>query len=93
MKGSLKTKPALTQFLILLAVTLCCFFIIGAIGGLILSMVSGVSLNEMTDLDKLDISKPEVINFLRGLQVVQFISLFLIPTWICTWLFTDYRKK
>jgi uncharacterized protein len=93
MKGSLKTKPALNQFLFLFGVTLASFFILGAIGGLAISISSGISISELTEIDKLDLSRPEVINLLRGLQVVQFVSLFLVPVLICSWFLTDNRKK
>lgn len=93
MQGFLKTKPALNQFLILISVVLVSFFVLGLVGTLALSAITGISIDQMADLSKLDFNKPGTINFLRGMQFVQFISLFVVPTIICTWLFTADRKK
>lgn len=93
MKGFMKTKPALNQFLILVSVVLVCFFVIGLIGTFLLSAVTGISLKEMMDLSKLDFNKASAVNFLRGMQAVQFVSLFVVPTFICLWLFSTDHKK
>ncbi|MFZ9387713.1 MAG: CPBP family intramembrane glutamic endopeptidase [Chitinophagaceae bacterium] len=93
MQGFLKTKPALNQFLILVSVVLVSFFVVGLIGTLVLAAATGIGIGEMADLAKIDLSKPGVIGFLRGLQFVQFLSLFVVPTIICTWLFSENRKK
>ncbi len=93
MQGFLKTKPALNQFLVLVSVVLVCFFILGLIGTLALSAVTGIGITEMSDMSKVDFSRPGVIGFLRGMQLVQFISLFIVPVIICTWLFSEDRKK
>lgn len=93
MRGLLKTKPAYNQLLMLVSVVLVSFFIIGLMGTLLLSAVTGISLSEMQDLSKLDFNQPSVINFLRGMQLVQFISLFIIPVFICTRLFSMKPKN
>jgi len=93
MKGLLKTKPALHQFLILLCVVLVSYFVLGLIGTFILSAVTGIPVTEMTDMSKMDFSKPGVISFVRGLQVVQFISLFIVPVFICSRLFSTHSRK
>lgn len=93
MQGFLKTKPAINQFLILISVVLVSFFVLGLIGTLLLSALTGIGITEMSDMSKVDFSKPGAINFLRGMQLVQFISLFIVPTLICTWLFSENRKK
>jgi membrane protease YdiL (CAAX protease family) len=93
MKGLLKTKPALNQFLILISVVLVSFFVIGLICTFILSAITGIPVTDMADMSKMDFSKPGVISFVRGLQVVQFVSLFLVPAFICLWLFSADHKK
>ncbi len=93
MRGLLKTRPAYSQILMLVSVVLVSFFIFGLMGTLILSAVTGISLSEMQDLSKLDFNQPSVINFLRGMQLVQFISLFIIPVFVCAWLFSTEPKK
>lgn len=93
MQGFLKTKPAFNQFLILISVVLVSFFVLGLIGTLVLSSVTGIGISEMSDMSKMDFTKPGAIHFLRGMQLVQFISLFIVPTLICTWLFSENRKR
>jgi uncharacterized protein len=89
MKGLLKTKSAWNQFLIMISITLVSFFLLGGvIGMLILSSVTGLSLQEMMDISTLDFSKESTILFLRGMQVVQFITLFVIPVFFCARLFS-----
>lgn len=93
MRGLLKTRSAINQFLMLVSVVLVCFFILGLVGTLVLSAATGIGISEMSDMSKVDFSKPGAIAFLRGMQLVQFISLFIVPTIICTWLFSENSKK
>jgi len=93
MRGLLKTKSAGNQFLLLVSIALVSFFLVGLIGTVILSALTGMDIKEMSDMTKWDYSKPATINFIRGMQIIQFISLFLIPTFICARLFsTDTRQ-
>jgi membrane protease YdiL (CAAX protease family) len=93
MKGLLKAKSPGMQFLILISFALASFFIIGLIGTVILSQVSGMSLDTMSDPSKWDYNSTTLITVIRGMQVIQFISLFLIPTFLCAWLFSTNSKK
>ena len=93
MKGLMKTKSASNQFLLLICVVLVCFVGLGVVGTMILSAVTGIGLSEMADPSKLDLTKPVYINMLRGMQAVQFFSLFVAPTFICSWLFSSNHKK
>ena len=82
MKGLLKTKSAGNQFLLLVSISLVSFFLVGLIGTVILSALTGMDIKEMSDMTKWDYSKPATINFIRGMQLIQLISLLLIPTFI-----------
>jgi membrane protease YdiL (CAAX protease family) len=93
MKGLLKTKSAGMQFLLLISIALFSFFILGLAGTLILSAVTGIPVLELSDMSKLNFDKPGVITFIRGMQVVQFISLFVVPVFIAAWLFSTDTKK
>ncbi len=94
MKGFLKGRSAGTQLLILISVALVSFFILGGlIGPLVLSRMAGINIVELADMSKWDYSKPGMIGFIRGMQVVQFISLFLIPSWLCAEFFSHHSKK
>jgi membrane protease YdiL (CAAX protease family) len=88
MNGLLKGKSAGTQFLILIGITLGSFFILGLIGTLILSRITGVGISEMSDVSKWNAGNPGIITVIRGMQVVQFLCLFLIPSIICARLYS-----
>jgi len=94
MKGLLKTKSPGTQLLILISIALVSLFLIGGmIGPLTLSAITGVSPTEFLDTTKLNFNKPGIITYIRGLQIFQFISLFIIPTFLCARLFSTDSKK
>lgn len=88
MKGLLKGKSAGTQFLILIGITLGSFFILGMLATVILGRVTGIGLTEMSDISKWDATNPKIIGLIRGMQIVQFFCLFLIPSYICARLFS-----
>jgi uncharacterized protein len=93
MRGLLKSRPAWSQFLLLISICLVSFIIVGTIGTLILAKLSGMGLKELSDISKWDYSKPNTIFLLRGMQIVQFITLFVLPVFLCSRLFsTDIRK-
>jgi len=93
MKGLLKSKSAGSQFVLLTGIALTSFFILGLAGTLILSAVTGIPVLEFSDMSKLDYNKPGIITFLRGMQVIQFISLFIVPVFISANLFSTDVKK
>ncbi|MEO7923736.1 MAG: type II CAAX endopeptidase family protein [Chitinophagaceae bacterium] len=93
MKGLLKGKPAGTQLLILISIALLSLFILGLAGTMILSAMTGINITEISEPAKWDMSKPGFLGFLRGMQVVQFIALFLIPTFLCARLFSTDTNK
>jgi membrane protease YdiL (CAAX protease family) len=93
MKGLLKSKSAGIQFLILVSIALASFFLIGLIGTVVLANVTGMSLTTMSDPSKWDYNNGTLITVIRGMQVIQFVSLFLIPSFICARLFSTDSKK
>ena len=93
MKGLLKSKSAGSQFVVFISIAVVCLVLLGAIGALILTSVTGIKLTEINDASKMDFSKSGTIDFLRGMQIVQFISLFLIPTFLCATLFSTNTKQ
>jgi uncharacterized protein len=93
MKGLLKAKPPGTQFLILISIALASFFLIGILGTLLLSKISGMDLETMSDSSKWDYNSETLTTVIRGMQVIQFISLFLIPSFLCAWFFSTDSKK
>jgi len=93
MKGLLKSKKAGTQLLILISIALASFFIIGLLGTVILSKVSGMSLEAMSDSSKWDYNSGTLVTVIRGMQIIQFITLFVVPTFLCAWFFSTDSKK
>ena len=66
MKGLLKSKSAGNQFLLLISIALVSFFLLGLVGTMILSAITGINVTELSDSSKWDFSKPGIINFIRG---------------------------
>ncbi|MDZ4808423.1 MAG: type II CAAX endopeptidase family protein [Bacteroidota bacterium] len=93
MKGLLKAKSPGTQFLILISIALASFFLIGILGTVLLSKISGMDLETMSDSSKWDYNSPTLITVIRGMQIIQFVSLFLIPSFLCAWFFSTDSKK
>lgn len=77
-----KKSPAWAQLLMFFGLAAGCFIILSLIGTLILSKITGLSLLEMSDPDKWDYSNPALLTFLRGMLVIQFFSLFIIPVFL-----------
>lgn len=76
-----KTHPFL-QLLIFAGIAVGCFMIFGFIGTLVLAKVTGLDLMELSDPDKWDYSNPALLSFIRGMLVIQFIGLFIIPVFV-----------
>lgn len=93
MRGLLKAKPAGTQLLILISIALVSLFLFGLLGTVVLSGITGINLMSLSDSSKWDYTNPGIITFIRGMQVVQFIALFLVPTFLGAWLFSTDSKK
>ncbi len=88
MKGLLKSKSPGSQLLLVISIALVSFFLISAIiGPLILGAITGISLKEFTEIAKGNFTNPNSITFIRGLNLLQFLGLFLIPCFICAHLF------
>jgi uncharacterized protein len=93
MKGLLKGKKPATQLLVLVSVTLGSFFLFGLLGTVILSRVTGMDLMTMSDTTKWNAADERIVWVIRGMQLVQFICLFLIPCFICARLFSLDASK
>ena len=88
MKGLFQHKTAGQQFFLLLSLSLFSFFVIGLLGTYALTIITGISLEQFGALDTLDPKHPWLPFFIRGMQAVQFIGLFLIPSWFAGKYFT-----
>lgn len=93
MNGSLKSRPPGIQFIIFICITIGCFLIAGMIGTFILSAITGVDIKTMADADKWDSNTPSVVSLIRGMQIVQFVALFVLPVYICSRLFSTDAQR
>ncbi|HMT74469.1 MAG TPA: CPBP family intramembrane metalloprotease [Chitinophagaceae bacterium] len=93
MRGFLKNKPAFNQLLIVAGVTLMSLFVIGAIGSLIVSFVAGVPFSEMADTKNWNYSSPKTIFVVRGMLLVQFFALCVIPSYVAARLFGENNSR
>jgi membrane protease YdiL (CAAX protease family) len=76
-----KVHPLL-QVLIFAGIAAGCFLIVGTIGSAILASASGIDIMTLADPDKWDYSNPAMLTFLRGMMVIQFLSLYIIPVFL-----------
>jgi hypothetical protein len=78
----LKTRPAWSQLLIFIGLAFGCFLVLSLVGMFILANITGFDIMAMGDETKWDYSNPATITFLRGLLCIQFISLFVLPSFL-----------
>jgi len=56
--------------------------IFGFIGTFILAKATGIDLITISDPDKWDYANPSLLTFLRGMLVIQFFALYIIPVFL-----------
>ena len=76
-----KVHPFL-QLIIFTGMALGCLMIFGFIGTLILAQVTGMDVTVLSDPDKWDYADPGLLTFVRGMLVIQFVALFIIPVFL-----------
>lgn len=79
MRGLLKSKSPLNHFLLLVSIALASLFIIGFVGTLVLSKITGIDIVTMSDSSKWKYNDGNVVTMIRGMQIIQFVSLFYFP--------------
>jgi len=80
MQTYLKTKPVWQQLLLFLGMAFGIFIVVSLIGSTILSAATGVSLLQMADAGKFTPGDEKILNFIRGMLLLQFLGLFVIPS-------------
>jgi len=88
----LKTRPALAQLFIFIGLAFGCFIVISLISTLILAKMTGLSIEVMSDPSKWDYTDPALLTYLRGMSLTQFLSLFMIPSFLFAY-FSDPRPN
>jgi membrane protease YdiL (CAAX protease family) len=80
MQTYLKSRPIWIQLSLFIGMAFGIFICLSIFGALILSNVTGISLFQLQDTSKWDPNNPGMIVFIRGLLVLQFLGLFVIPS-------------
>lgn len=86
----LKTRPAWIQLMIFISMAFGIFIVISLIGVMILSSITGINVMEMGDPANWDFDDPSLLGFIRGMLVIQFVGLFLLPSIVFAY-FADSR--
>ena len=79
MQSYLKTRPVGIQLLLFIGMAVGIFTIFSAIGMSILSSITGISIFDVSNISKWS-ANPKMLVYVRGMLLVQFLGLFLIPT-------------
>lgn len=80
MQTYLKTRPVWIQLLLFLGMAFGIMMAVFLIGGVIMSSLTGVSLLEMGNTASWDVNDPKTLTLVRGMLLLQFLGLFLIPS-------------
>ncbi len=78
----LKNKPAWAQLFMFLGLAFGSFIILSFIGMLVLANMTGLNILEMSDSSKWDYENPALLVFVRGMLLIQFLFLFIVPCFL-----------
>lgn len=76
-----KVHPFL-QVLVFIGLSFGMFLIVGTIGTLLLTSITGKSLSYIADVQNWDMSDPQTLVIVRGQLIIQFLSFFLLPAFL-----------
>lgn len=79
MQSYLKTRPVFIQLLLFIGMAMGVFMIFSLIGMAILSSITGISAFDVADIAAWK-AHPKMIVYVRGMLVIQFFGLFVIPS-------------
>ncbi|RYY93051.1 MAG: CPBP family intramembrane metalloprotease, partial [Chitinophagaceae bacterium] len=90
MQTYLKSRPVIVQLLLFVGMSMGIFMVVFMLGGSVLAAITGVSLMDMGNYRSWTPGDPNVLTMLRGLILLQFLGLFLIPSLLFGY-FSDAR--
>ncbi|MBI1344006.1 MAG: CPBP family intramembrane metalloprotease [Terrimonas sp.] len=82
MHAYLKYRPVWSQILLFIGMAFGIFLVFSFVGTLVLSSMTGISVYDLADSSKWDYQNPQTLVFIRGMLLIQFLSLFLIPVFL-----------
>ncbi|HEU4472794.1 MAG TPA: CPBP family intramembrane glutamic endopeptidase [Flavisolibacter sp.] len=80
MQTYLKTRSSWVQLFLFLGMAFGIFIVLSLIGMSILSAITGINMLEIQRIDEWDPNNPRMIFYIRGLLLIQFLGLFVIPS-------------
>jgi len=80
MQTYLKSRPVWIQLLLFMGMSFGIFIVFSLIGVAILSNITGISLLQLQNIDQWDSTNPNMILYIRGMLIIQFLGLFVIPS-------------
>ena len=80
MQSYLKTRPVWIQLLLFLGMAMGTFMIFSLVGMSILSSMTGISMFDVGNMSKWTSTNPKMLTFVRGMLLIQFLGLFVIPS-------------
>jgi membrane protease YdiL (CAAX protease family) len=84
MQTYLKSRPAWIQLVIFLGLAFSVLIVFTQIGEPILRNLTGIK-TQLQDMKQWENANPALITFVRGMLVLQFLGLFLIPALVFAW--------
>jgi membrane protease YdiL (CAAX protease family) len=82
----LRNKPAWTQLLIFIGLTVGILFLVFTIGMSIVAHINHLSVMQIASMGPADYARPELAGVIKGLLVVQFFGIFLLPSLVFAYL-------
>lgn len=86
MQTYLKTKPVWTQFFLFLGIAAGSFVIASSLGVFLLSGLTGLNTSALANAKNWDLSNPQMLTFVRGMILLQFLFLFTVPSLVFSFL-------
>ncbi len=82
----LRNRPAWMQLIIFGCLTVGIFFITSMVGISIVARFNHLSTMQIVAMSPADYARPELVGIIRGLLLVQFFSIFLLPSLVFAYL-------
>lgn len=92
MQTYLKTKPVWVQLLLFVGMAFGILMVIFLLGGTLLSQFTGISIMQMGDTARWDYNNPNTLVMVRGMMLLQFVGLFLVPSLLFAYFSDPYPK-
>lgn len=93
MRGMFNGRSAGNQLLLTVSFAAVSFFVLGMAGTFILSAITGISANDILNPAIFTQKREQALFFIRGMQFVQFVGLFLVPSFLAAYFFSTNTKS